>query len=71
MPGCPACGYMEAFELAYTNVVCANCRALLNCTPFGIKLIMKDAAERLPEILQWWDRRDDLTEEEMKKFGFF
>lgn len=64
------CGYMEAFELAYTNIVCVNCRVLLNETPFGVKLVMKDAAERFPEILQWWDRRNDLTEEEMKNFGF-
>lgn len=70
MSGCPVCGCMSAFELAYTNVVCAGCRALLNETPFGVKLIMKDAAIRFPEILQWWDKRNDLTEEELKNFGF-
>jgi len=68
--GCPVCGYGEAYGWAYTNVICAGCRALLNETPFGVKLIMKDAAKRFPEILQWWDRRDNLTEEEMRNFGF-
>lgn len=70
MAGCPVCGSREGFELAYTNVVCSGCRALLNLTPFGVKLIMKDAADRFPEILQWWDNRNNLTEEETKKFGF-
>lgn len=70
MAGCPVCGGREGFELAYTNVVCCGCRALLNQTPFGLSLIMKDAAERFPEILEWWDRRNDLTDEEMEKFGF-
>jgi hypothetical protein len=68
--GCPVCGCMDAFEMTYTNMVCAGCRALVNCTPFGVKLIMKDAAERFPEILQWWERRNDLTEEDMEMFGF-
>lgn len=70
MAGCPVCQCGEGFELAYTNIVCCGCRALLNQTPFGIKLVMKDAADRFPEILQWWDHRYNLTEEEMKKFGF-
>lgn len=70
MTNCPVCGSREGFELAYTNVVCNGCRSLLNQTPFGLSLIMKDAAERFPEILQWWDRRNDLTEEEMEKYGF-
>lgn len=70
MGNCPVCGSKEGFSLTYTNVVCIGCRALLNETPFGIKLIMKDAAERFPEILQWWDRRYDITEEEMERFGF-
>ena len=70
MAGCPVCGSNEGFELAYTNVVCIGCRALLNLTPFGVKLIMKDAADRFPEILQWWDRRYDLSEEELMQYGF-
>lgn len=70
MASCPVCGSREGLELAYTNVVCWGCRALLNQTPFGIELIMKDAAERFPEMLQWWDRRNDLTEEEIERFGF-
>jgi hypothetical protein len=70
VPGCPICGCGNVFELSYTNVVCGECRALLDWTPFGVRLIMKDAAERFPETLQWWDRRNDLTEEEMEKFGF-
>lgn len=70
MANCPVCGGREGFALAYTNIICAGCRALLNQTPFGIELLMKDAAERFPEILEWWDRRNDLSEEEMERFGF-
>lgn len=70
MACCPVCGCQEVFELAYTNAVCSSCRALLNLTPFGVKLIMEDAAVRFPEILRWWDGRNDLTEEEMKELGF-
>lgn len=70
MGNCPVCGGEEVFELAYTNVICIGCRALLNQTPFGIKLIMKDAADRFPEILKWWDRRNDLTDEELREYGF-
>lgn len=58
---CPNCGSVEAYEWIYTNMI---------WTPFGIKLIMRDAAERFPEILKWWERRYDLTEEEKAKFGF-
>ena len=70
MAGCPVCRGKEGFEWIYTLLICADCRALLNDTPFGIKLVMKDAADRYPEILEWWDRRYDLTEEEMIKYGF-
>lgn len=70
MAGCPVCEGKEAFEWIYTLLICVDCRALLNDTPFGISLVMKDAADRYPEILEWWDRRYDLTEEEMIKYGF-
>ena len=70
MGRCPVCGSQEGFELAYTNVVCIGCRALLDLTPFGVRLIMKDAADRFPEILKWWDRRSDLTDEELRQYGF-
>ncbi len=70
MAGCPVCGGKECYEWIYTLIICANCRALLNETPFGIKLQMKDAADRYPEILKWWDRRNELTDEEIRQYGF-
>ena len=70
MSGCPVCGGREGFEWAYTLIICSDCRALLNDTPFGIRLVMKDAAKRFPEILKWWDRRYNLTDEEMREYGF-
>lgn len=71
MGNCPVCGNKDkCYDWIYTYIICDKCRALLDYTPFGIKLVMKDAAERFPEILQWWDRRNDLTEKEMKQYGF-
>jgi len=32
---CPKCGGDEFYEDSYTLVVCAECHALLNNTPFG------------------------------------
>lgn len=70
------CGDTECFEWIYTLIICANCRALLNETPFGVKLQMKDAdaskdaADRYPEILKWWDRMHELTDEEIRQYGF-
>lgn len=70
MAGCPVCGGKECYEWIYTLIICANCRALLNGTPFGVRLQMKDAADRYPEILKWWDRRYELTDEEIRQYGF-
>ena len=49
--GCPVCGGKEGIEWIYTLMICVDCRALLNDTPFGAQLVMKDVTKRYPEIL--------------------
>lgn len=60
---CPNCGCSKMYELTSggggaMNGICANCRAYLNNTPFGVKVLYDDAAKIRPEIIEWWDKRD-------------
>ena len=59
---CPKCGSSEWYELASDGAmlgVCANCRALLRNTPFRVEFVDEDASERFPEILNWWNKREE------------
>lgn len=47
---CPVCGNREFIELLYTFYVCPNCKALVDYTPFGLKLVSNDATIRFPEV---------------------
>lgn len=59
---CPRCSCSYVYNLVdgggAMNCICANCRAYLNNTPFGVKVLYEDASKIRPEILEWWDDRD-------------
>jgi len=64
MAKCPRCGCSQGYEgpggggAGAVNFICANCRAYLNTTPFGVIVLYEDAAKVCPNILEWWDGRD-------------
>jgi hypothetical protein len=53
-------GYVTAEGGLSQNFVCTRCGALVNNTPFGKELIMRDARKRFPELseldVEAWER---------------
>jgi len=64
---CPRCGCSYFYEGprggGAQNLICANCRAYINHTPLGMKVLYEDAIQKDPSILEWWAQRERENDE--------